>query len=328
MTRALALWTVEAGRAELREETLPTPGPNQLQVTTLFSGISRGTESLVFAGRVPPSEFERMRAPFQQGSFPFPVKYGYANVGRVSGGDANRVGQLVFTLFPHQDHFVVDATAVRPLPEGLDPRRAVLGANMETALNAVWDAAPLPGDRISIVGMGALGALLASILSRYPELDVEVVDVLPERRALANAMQVPFVMNGRVSAGRDIVFHTSASSAGLQTSLESCRNEGKVVELSWYGDRDVNVPLGGAFHSQRLQLVCSQVGRVSPNKPGWTYGERMDLALKLLRDDRLDALLADPIPFAKLPGTLPDLFGSAGASNHAPAHVVEYPSSG
>ena len=173
---AQACWLVEPGRAELRTETLPEPTADQVRVRTLHSGISRGTETLVFRGEVPASEFERMRAPFQAGDFPGPVKYGYSSVGIVEAGPAALLGRAVFCLFPHQTRYVVPADAVHVLPDGVPPARAVLAANLETAVNALWDAAPRVGDRIAVVGGGVVGLLVAWLAGRMPGCAVQVVD--------------------------------------------------------------------------------------------------------------------------------------------------------
>ncbi len=323
MATSRALWFVSPRRAELREEEVPdNPPEGQVLVRTLHSGISRGTECLVFSGEVPASEWQRMRAPFQEGEFPFPVKYGYANVGEVVAGPCERMGERVFCLFPHQELFVIDGAAARTIPDAVPSRRAVLGANMETALNGIWDAAPLLGDRITVVGAGVLGCLLTALLSQIPGVDVQLVDVLSEREALARPLGATFALPGDAIPERDIVFHTSASAAGLGRSVELCRAEGKVMELSWYGNRVVPLDLGGAFHSRRLRLLSSQVGHVSPNKSGWTHAQRMQLALQLLDDARLDALFEESTPFELAARALPKLL--AAPSSGPPALSFAY----
>lgn len=324
MTDARACWIAAPGRAELRSEELPDPGPGELLVEALFSGISRGTESLVYAGRVPESEYSRMRAPHQRGEFPGPVKYGYANVGRVIAGSPEWLGRQVFALFPHQNRYVLPERDVHPLPVSVPARRAVLAANLETALNAVWDARPVPGDRVSVVGGGVLGCLLTALLSRYPALDVELVDVLPERGAAARGLGASFALPEAARTGRDLVFHTSSHESGLARAFELCGFQARVIELSWYGTQRLQVPLGQAFHSQRLQLIGSQVGHVSPNKPGWTHHQRLALALQLLDDPRLDALLGAPIPFDELPSRLPSVLGPSAPAEVPPGHCVSY----
>jgi threonine dehydrogenase-like Zn-dependent dehydrogenase len=289
----------------------------------LRGGISRGTESLVLAGRVPPSEFERMRAPFMGGSFPFPVKYGYATVGRVEAGPADLRGRLVFALHPHQSIFNVPAGAIVPIPDGVPASRAVLAANMETALNGVWDAQPAAADRIAVVGAGVVGALVAWLCGKLPGARVTLIDIEPSRAELARALGVGFAAPGAAPADCDLVVHASGTAAGLTTALDLAGDEATVLDLSWYGADKIAVPLGGAFHSRRLRLVSSQVGRVAPShRARWTLGRRLAAALDLLADARLDALLAPAIKFHDLPARLPDILS---AQSGVLCHVVTYP---
>ncbi|WP_248307626.1 zinc-binding alcohol dehydrogenase [Bosea sp. FBZP-16] len=292
---------------------MPAPGPGECLVRTLWSGISRGTERLVFEGRVPESEYERMRAPLQQGAFPFPVKYGYCAVGTVDAGPERLLGRTVFCLHPHQDRFVVSADRVTPLPEGLSARRAVLAANMETVLNAHWDAGSGPADRIVVVGGGVLGLLVAYIAARLPGAEVTLVDLDDGRAGLARALGCRFALPADCPQDADLVFHASASAAGLATAIGAAGFEARIVELSWYGEGRVAAPLGGAFHARRLQLISSQVGQVSPSRRArFDYARRMQAALVLLEDERLDALITDEIAFEDAPTRLPALFAGAG----------------
>ena len=193
-----ALWYRGPGKVEeFRREEIAPPGAGEVRVKTLYSAISRGTESLVFGGRVPVSEFERMRAPFMEGDFPFPVKYGYAAVGRVESGGGALQDKNVFALFPHQTAFNIPASAAVALPQDVPPRRAVLAANMETALNGVWDAAPGPADRIAVLGAGVVGSLVAYLCGRIPGTDVTLVDINPGRTKLAGTLGVGFAEPGK-----------------------------------------------------------------------------------------------------------------------------------
>lgn len=317
---ARAFWTVAPERGELRDFPLAAAGNDEVQVETLFSGISRGTERLVFAGRVPESEWARMRAPHQQGDFPFPVKYGYAAVGNVTFGPDDLIGRTVFALHPHQDRFILHRDAVIALPEGLPARRAVLAANMETALNAVWDSGAGPGDRIAVVGGGAVGALTAFLAAGIVGTQTTLVDIDPDRARLAEALGLAFALPEDAPGDADVVFHATGQGGGLTTALALAGDEARVVEMSWYGDAAVTVPLGGAFHALRLTLVSSQVGRVSPGRrPRWTYRRRLAKALELLRDDRLDALLGPAVPFAQLPERMAGLLAGS-----APCPLVAY----
>ena len=305
---AEALWYSGCGQAEIRQETLAPPGADEVRVRALCGAISRGTEALVLAGRVPESEFERMRAPFMAGHFPFPVKYGYATVGRIEAGPEALLGRTVFTLHPHQNLFNIPANAAIVLPENLPPQRAVLAANMETALNAVWDAAPGPADRIAVVGAGVVGSLVAYLCGRLPGAEVTLVDINPARSELAEVLGVSFAGPETAKGDCDLVIHASGNGSGLGTALALAGEEATVLELSWYGNAPVTAPLGGAFHSRRLRLLSSQVGRIAPShRPRWTHGRRLAAALALLADARLDALLAPAIAFHDLARRLPDI---------------------
>jgi threonine dehydrogenase-like Zn-dependent dehydrogenase len=297
-----AFWLGTPGAGEIREERLPEPGPQDVVVRALHSGISRGTETLVFRGEVPESQHVAMRAPFQVGDFPGPVKYGYLSVGVVEGGPADLLGRTVFCLHPHQTAYVVPADAVVPVPDGVPARRAVLAGPVETAINALWDAPPLLGDRVTVVGAGMIGCCVARLLARFPCTDVELVDVDGSRSAVAARLGVPFVAPQEATGGRDLVVHASATAAGLQQSLGLLRDEGTVLELSWFGDREVALPLGGAFHSRRLTVRASQVGVVAPARRGSrTTRDRLELALDVLRDPAFDALLTGSSAFEDLP---------------------------
>lgn len=319
---ARALWYVRPSEAEIREEELQPPGADHVRVRALAGAFSRGTEALVLAGNVPPSEFARMRAPFMGGNFPFPVKYGYATVGRVEAGPAHLLARTVFALHPHQDRFNMPADAVVVLPDQVPARRAVLAANMETALNAVWDGAPGPADRIAVVGGGTIGALVAFLCGRLAGADVTLIDIEPGRAEIARRLGVAFAVPAAAPADCDVVFHASATAAGLATALECAGDEAGVLDLSWYGSGRIAVPLGAAYHSRRLRLISSQVGRVAPShRPRWTPRRRLAAAVALLGDDRLDVLLAPAVSFHTLPEQLPGLLLARTA---LPCQLIDY----
>ena len=311
---ARALWITAPGVAELRETA---PGSGAVRARALFGGISRGTEALVLAGRVPESEWARMRAPLQEGAFPFPVKYGYATVARVTEGPEALRGRVIFALHPHQDAFTLPAAMALPVPGTVPPGRAVLAANMETALNVVWDAGAGPGDRIAVVGAGVVGALAAWLCARMPGTEVTLVDVNPARAALAAALGCGFAAPGEAPEGCDVAIHASASAAGLATALGSVGTEGAVVEASWYGARAVGIALGGAFHAGRVRIVSSQVGAVSPGRrPRWSHARRLAKALDLLADPALDALVSGETDFADLPARYAAILDDPGTLCH------------
>ena len=321
-TDARAFWLREPGVGEIRPVRVPAPGDGQVLVRTLRTGVSRGTESLVFRGGVPASQYAAMRAPFQDGDFPGPVKYGYLNVGVVEQGPPALLGRTVFCLYPHQTAYVVPAEAAVVVPDDVPPARAVLAGTVETAVNALWDATPLVGDRVTVVGAGMVGCCVARLLARFPGVEVTLVDVDPTRSVVAEALGVDFALPAGAADGRDLVVHTSATSAGLQRSLDLLAPEGTVIDLSWYGDTEVQLSLGGAFHSGRLRLRASQVGTISPARRGRrTTSERMTLALDLLRDPAFDALITGRSRFEELPEVMRQL---AGGSLPALCHTVTY----
>lgn len=302
---ARAFWLRSPGHGEIRAEPIRQPGPDEVSVRTLYSGVSRGTESVIFRGGVPANQHRTMRAPFQDGDFPGPVKYGYLNVGRVEQGPEQLVGRTVFCLYPHQTRYVVSASAVVPVPDAVPAARAVLAGTVETAVNAVWDAAPLVGDRITVVGAGMVGCCVAAVLGRFPGAQVQLVDIDPARAAVARGLGVDFALPAQAADGRDLVVHASATSAGLTRSLELAAPESTVLELSWYGDRQVSVPLGEFFHSRRLVLRSSQVGSVSPARRGRrSFADRLALALDLLSDPAFDSLITGECAFEDLPEVL------------------------
>ena len=309
-----AFWTVAPGRGEIRDERLAPPGPGELLLRSRYGAISRGTETLVFRGEVPDSERERMRAPFQRGDFPFPVHYGYINVSEVVAGDPALVGRTVFALLPHATHHVVPADAVTVLPGDVPAGRAVLAANLETAVNACWDAAPRIGDRIAVVGAGAVGCLVAWLCGRLPGARVELVDIDPERAKVVGVLGVGFASPETATGECDVVFHASGSPAGLATAIGLAGFEATVTELSWYGTREVAVPLGGAFHSRRLTVAASQVGHVAgARRARRGYAERLLVALGLAADPALDALVDREEAFEDLPRAMAALAADGGA---------------
>ncbi len=312
MRTARAFWITGKRTGEIRSADLAPPGPDEVLVETLYSGISRGTESLVFDGRVPAEEAARMRAPFQEGDFPWPVKYGYINVGRVIDGRADLIGAIVFTLFPHQTRFVAPATAVTVVPSQVPPARAVLAANLETAVNALWDAAPRIGDRIAVIGAGTVGCLVAWMAGRIPGTQIELIDIDPAKAAVAAALGIEFRTPDAAGPGADLLLHASGNPAGLDTAIALAGFEATIVELSWYGQQRADIALGQAFHSQRLTLKSSQVGHVATaQRARWDYRRRSELVMRLLEAPELDALISGESAFETLPATLATLADSA-----------------
>jgi threonine dehydrogenase-like Zn-dependent dehydrogenase len=317
---AKAFWTVAPGRGEIRHEPLAALHEGQVRVRTLYTGISRGTEALVFSGRVPETEYERMRAPFQAGRFPAPVKYGYSSVGLVEEGALQ--GKTIFALYPHQDAYVIPADSVHLVPESVPPGRAVLAANMETALNGIWDARPHVGDRIAVIGAGTIGCLVAWLARQIGGCEVELIDINPRRADVARELGVHFAAPPAASRDADVVIHASGSAEGLALALGLAGFEATVVELSWYGATRVSVPLGEAFHARRLTIKSSQVGSIATTQRGrWDTRRRMQLALRMLANPQLDALISGESDFESLPEVMPLLVSEPGDTL---CHRVKY----
>jgi threonine dehydrogenase-like Zn-dependent dehydrogenase len=320
---ARQFWIRSPGVGQIRLADLAPRQDGEVLVRTVYSGISRGTEAIVFRGEVPPSRYIDMRAPFQEGEFPGPVKYGYCSVGKVLAGPEALVDRMVFCLYPHQDFYAVPATAVTPLPDQLPAGRAVLAANMETAINVVWDARPMVGDRILVIGAGVVGLLVGWLCRHTAGADVTMIDINPAREAVARALDLPFFTEPPGTADADLVIHASGQPEGLRSALGVAGVEATIVEASWYGSRSVPLPLGEAFHSRRLTIRSSQVGLLSPLQiPRWTHARRMALALDLLRDARCDALISGESTLEELPDVMAMLSLEPGDTL---CHRIRYP---
>ncbi len=319
---ALSFWVTSQGEGEIRRSNLPSRGDKDVLVRTLYSGISRGTESLVFLGQVPESEYRRMKAPFQEGDFPAPVKYGYCNVGVVEKGPAKMIGRTVFCLHPHQTRYIVPVDAVHPLPETVPPERAVLAANLETAINGLWDACPRIGDRIAVVGAGTLGCLVGRLATQVPGCEVQLVDIDASKARVADELGVEFSTPDAARGDCDLVMHTSGVPHGLETAIALAAFEAAIVEMSWFGNHRVSLPLGQEFHARRLSLRSSQVGAVATSQRArWNTRRRMRLALTLLHDSALDCLISDESPFEELPRVMARISAkSAGTLCHRIAY--------
>jgi threonine dehydrogenase-like Zn-dependent dehydrogenase len=320
---AQAFWLVTPGYGEIRNEHLSAPSPDELQIRTLYTGISRGTETLVFRGEVPPSQYQALRAPFQQGDFPAPVKYGYCNVGRVEVGPDDWFGQTVFCLYPHQDRYIVPMQAVTRIPAQIPPARAVLAANLETALNVLWDANPRLGDCITVMGAGVVGCLIARLVSRIPGCRVQLVDIDPHKGAVAARFGIPFSTPEQACGDQDLLIHASGAAAGLATALGLAGFEAVVVEASWFGTHPVTLPLGESFHAKRLTIRSSQVGAIATaQRCRWNHRRRMATVMQLLDDPLLDCLISGESHFTELPSVLAALSYKASG---ALCHRIIYP---
>ena len=323
ITTSRQFWIQSIGHGEIVDAELPMRRANEVLVRTLYSGISRGTEALVFRGQVPSSQFQSMRAPFQEGEFPAPIKYGYINVGVVEAGPESLVGEVVFCLYPHQDVYCVPEAAVISVPKDVPAERAVLAAYMQTAINAVWDGRPSVGDQVVVVGAGVVGLLVAWLCRRIPGVQVTVVDTNDSRQSIARQLELLFVTELPSGTQADVVVHASGQPAGLVTALSVAGLESTIVDVSWYGANTVDLPLGEAFHSKRLTIRSSQVSLIPPlQNPRWDFDRRSLLALTLLRDPALECLITGESQFDDLPNVLAELSGS---SSDTLCHRITYP---
>ena len=311
--RSRAFWVVAPGRGVIREVSVPSVGPGEVAVRMLFSGISRGTETLVFSGQVPANQHDSMRCPHQEGQFSFPVKYGYIGVGRVES-EGPLAGRSVFCLHPHQTHFVVPIDDVRPLPVGLEPGLAVLAANLETAVNGVWDARIEPDDRVTVIGAGVVGLLVAWRINQEYGHAVEVLDINKSRADVVKKLGLQYAEPTDATPERTVIIHASGSESGLRQALKLAAQEGRIIEMSWFGSKAVSLPLGENFHSKRLTIRSSQVGAIPPDKQSqWTYGSRMEMVLQLLSNHpELEILINEESAFADLPKTMTQMVNGSG----------------
>ncbi|MEO0332924.1 MAG: zinc-binding alcohol dehydrogenase [Bacteroidota bacterium] len=300
MNEISALWHLSSKESKIQTQPLSPLQAGECRIEAIFSLVSSGTETLVATGRVPAELHKSMQVPYQEGDFSFPVKYGYSLVGKVVEGKTELIGKHVHLLHPHQSQCVVDTQNITVIPEEVPPQRAVLASNLETALNAIWDAHVSAGDRVLVVGMGLIGSLVAQLVDQFPATQVSVADTDNVRREFAQ--QQGFSLYEPSDTSFDIAFHTSGSSAGLQTCVDAVGYEGRIVELSWYGTQPVKVKLGGSFHQQRKQIISSQVSQLPPHQQSrWDYGRRKQTVLDLLKDDVWDNFLTATVDFTDTP---------------------------
>ena len=303
MRKARALWHTSASQSQIKEVEL-SANPACV-VKSLYSLISTGTERLVSRGQVPHALYASMKVPYMEGEFSFPVKYGYSLVGEVQEGPEEILGKKVHLLHPHQDYCRVQASELTVLPGEVPPLRATLASNLETALNSIWDSGVSVGDRVLVVGFGIIGSLTARLLQSIAGVEVWVYDLDAQRSELASASGFHIV--DRMLYDFDIAFHCSSSSKGLQSCIDHIGFEGKVMEMSWYGEQAVELQLGGSFHQQRKQIISSQVSSIPSNhRARWDFNRRKAVVMELLKNPAYDQHLGEQVPFDKVPA----LFGN------------------
>ena len=294
-----ALWHTSPTTSTI-QEVITGAEPGYCTVQSQYSLVSTGTERLVATGNVPTSLHESMKVPYLEGSFSFPIKYGYSLVGRVTQGPLDWPGKLVHLLHPHQTACSVRSSDLFIVPKEVPPLRATLASNLETALTALWDAQVMVGDKVLVVGFGMIGALVARLLQGIPAVSLYVYDTDPRRVMMAE--QAGFTLAASALDDFDIAFHSSSSEAGLQTSIDAVGTEGKVIELSWYGTQPVQVHLGGSFHQQRKQLISSQVSSLPVHRRArWNFRRRKEVVFELLKNDAFDQHITEVVSFEQLP---------------------------
>ncbi len=306
---AHALWHVDPAHSVLRQQTLGKLTPGECLVKTRFSMVSLGTERLVCKGGMSPEAYGPMTVPYMQGAFSFPLTYGYSLTGEVIDGPQEWLGERVHAMHPHQDLCVIHSHDLTVVPGNVPLDRAVLASNLETAVNGVWDGQPIMGQRVLVIGYGLIGALIAHLVKPIPGIELHIHDIRGSRKelAIANGHHVWDAAESQ-PGDYDLIFHTSASSAGLQFAIDHTREEGRVIEMSWYGNQTVNLDLGASFHYGRNRIISSQVSRIaSPALPHFDHHRRKSLIFQLLADDAYHKFLGEGIVFDQSPSFFSDL---------------------
>jgi NADPH:quinone reductase-like Zn-dependent oxidoreductase len=295
--KAKELWFNSPGKVGFKLVNVDDPKNDEVLVKAVCSLISSGTERLVSGGNIPAKIYDQMKVPYMQGDFSFPFTYGYSLVGEIFKGKKSLPGKYVHLLHPHKEIALVKMNDVYILPEGFNLQTATLASNMETAVNAVWDSGVSIGDKVIIVGFGIIGALIAGVLKSMKHIHISIHESNPERASIAR--KLGFEVPGEIQNNYfDIAFNTSASEHGLQVCIDSVGFEGKVTELSWYGEGKVNINLGGDFHSMRKVIIASQVSSIPAQMTGrWDFSRRKKLVFEILKDDYYSLLPMLDLPF-------------------------------
>jgi threonine dehydrogenase-like Zn-dependent dehydrogenase len=298
------LWFTAPGEVEIRSvESFDVKG--LINVKSHYSLISTGTEMLMYNGNVPEELHETMKVPYIKGDFNFPFTYGYSLVGQINDKYHVDNGRFVHLLHPHQSYANVSSEFISLIPEAIDPKLAVLTSNLETALNAVWDGNIKIGENVLIVGFGIIGALLAGVLKSIKHVNIYIAETNKERIQLVKQLGLKLYTD---EVNLDAAFNTSANEKGFQIGLNSIGFEGRLIELSWYGKKEIKVSLGGDFHSKRKKIISSQVGSLPTDMRSlWDYKRRKDVVFELLKDDYFGELPLEEINFDNAPEAYRDL---------------------
>ena len=289
---AQSFW-VNKKRGSIKKELLnQSLGNDELLVKAYYSGISYGTEKIVHDSQVPANQYEFMRAPHQVGEFNKEVKYGYLSVGKVVVGPKSMMNKMVYTMFPHQSMYILKSSLATLIPSHIPYKRALLTANMETAINAMWDSQPSIGDNTYVIGAGIVGILMAYVLSSTFGIKVTVIDNNASKKKLCKFFNIDFENNINCIKDPDIIFECSGNASVLSDLINNSTLETKICILSWYGKQQSKIKMGENCFSRRLEIIFSQVGNITPiQSKKWDNLSRRALALKLLDNKKLDSLI-------------------------------------
>ena len=298
MMRSQTLFFIAPRQIEIRSTNLPELKTDEVLVQTVCSAISAGTEMLIYQGRFPRTLETDSVISGLRGGFKYPLAYGYACVGKVVevGKDVDRewLNRLVFAFQPHTSHFISKTDSLFSVPNSLLPESACFFPNMETAVNLVQDAAPIFGERVLVLGQGIIGLLTASLLREFPLETLVTADPYEMRRKASLNMEVSETLdpnsenfqsklNAYAQKKFDLTLELSGNPSALEDALALTCFSGRIVIGSWYGEKKVEVDLGGAFHRSRIKLISSQVSTIAPELAArWDKARRFEAAWKAL----------------------------------------------
>ena len=305
-------------RVELQHSTIGSPGPGEVSVRTLVSAVSSGTEMLLYRGQMPPEMRVDESIPALDGAFQYPIKYGYAAVGRVeekgTGVQDVEVEDLVFCFRPHESAFVCGETDLIKVRNGVEPEDAVFLPTMETAVNLVMDGQPLIGEQVAVFGQGVVGLLVTALLSMTPLSSLVTIDQYEQRREESLALGatcslspdkpdlVEVLQGSRDYRGADLSFELSGNPAALDMAIKAAGYGGRIVVGSWYGTKESKLDLGGRFHRDRVRLISSQVSTIAPEWSGrWSKARRFDVAWSMIRKLRPSRLVSHAFSLEEAP---------------------------
>ncbi len=291
----MALWHIDAEFSELRENISFKDIGNGVLIKSAYSLISTGTEKLIACGEVDNSFLPFMSVPYMAGRFSLPIKYGYSLVGKRTD-----TGQFIHAMHPHQSHCKIAEKDMAVIPEQLSPLKAALISNMETVINAIWDADIQGGEKVLIAGFGNIGCLLAETLTHYGVSEIHILEKEEWKKEIISSFG--FSTDVDIDANYDLAFDTTASKTGLQFCLDAVRSEGTVINLSWYGNRTIELSLGGSFHYGRKKIISSQVSVIPEKmKNSWDFKSRKKLVMDLLSQHPYEKYITHIIPFKETP---------------------------